>query len=184
MGAGMIPSSCRSRLRMLLGLPAVFVLMAGLSLAAADRFPEYSQLQEGPMRVRSMPGTQRFCFSLYGAPGDLRTVRELTEVLQRQHLANAWDPGPGPNPGSEPVMEFLARLGWPVVFYSGGEMQIKGGRAVFGLEQQRRMQPLADAGLFHAYQLGEWGYYFHNLAPTNPGGVPCMAPSLRPIGTS
>ncbi|MBL9127665.1 MAG: hypothetical protein JNL97_08460, partial [Verrucomicrobiales bacterium] len=52
-----------------------------------------------------------------------------------------------------------------MVLYSGGEMQIPGGRAVFGREQQEAVAPLIDAGVFVAYQLGEWGYYFHNLAP-------------------
>lgn len=156
--------------RTLLGVAASFV-MAGAVLApapthAAATAPTFEALNQGPLRLRPMPGTQGFSFSLYGAPGDLNSVRELTGVLQREHLANAWDPGPGPGPGSEAVMEFLARLRWPVVFYSGGEMQIMGGRAVFGEEQRKRVRPLDDAGVFNAYQLGEWGYYFHNLAAT------------------
>jgi hypothetical protein len=106
----------------------------------------------------------RFVFSLYGAPGDLSAVRQLVEVMRRESLGNGFDPGPGPGPGSGPVFEYLARERWPVVFYSGGEMQIRGGRAVFGREHESAVEPMDRAGVFTAYQLGEWGYYFHNLA--------------------
>ena len=98
----------------------------------------------------------------------MKSLRELADVLTTRPLGNAWDPGPGPSPGSEATMAFLAALRWPVVFYSGGEMQILGGRARFGDAERQRLQPLVAADVFHAYQLGEWGYYFHNLAPNEP----------------
>lgn len=116
-------------------------------------------------RVRLLAGMDRFVFSLYGAPGDLTSVRQLVEVMRREHLGNGFDPGPGPGSGSRPVFEYLAAERWPVVFYSGGEMQIRGGRAVFGREHEAAVEPMDRAGVFTAYQLGEWGYYFHNLAP-------------------
>ncbi len=43
-------------------------------------------------------------------------------------------------------------------------MQIRGGRGVFGREQELALAPMDRAGVFTAYQLGEWGYYFHNLS--------------------
>lgn len=132
----------------------------------ASRFPSYRTLISGPQAVRLLPGQSEVVFTLYGSPGDLETVRSLVGVLKEQHLANGFDPGPGPGPGSNArsVFELLARERWPVVFYSGAEMQIKGGRAVFGVEQEASLQPMDEAGLFTAYQLGEWGYYFHNLS--------------------
>jgi hypothetical protein len=103
-------------------------------------------------------------FSLYGAPGDLATVQSLVAMLRERELANGFDPGPGPDPRSPATLAFLASNRWPVVFYSGGEMQIKGGRSVFGPEIAPALTPLDRAGVFNAFQLGEWGYYFHNLS--------------------
>lgn len=126
--------------------------------------PTYAHLASGPQRNRLLPGCEGFVFSLYGAPGDLGTLKVLAGVLRERGLGNGFDPGPGPGPGAGPVFEFLTSLKWPVVFYSGGEMQIKGGRAVFGREHESMLAALDATGVFSAYQLGEWGYYFHNLA--------------------
>ncbi len=62
------------------------------------------------------------------------------------------------------MIDYLATVGWPVVCYSGAEMWIKGGRSVFGPEHEEVLAVLDRAGVFNAIQLGEWGYYFHNLA--------------------
>lgn len=140
-------------------------LASGVGALSATTIPEYAAMSQGPLRVRLLPGAEEFAFSLYGAPGDLNSVRQLAEVLRARPLGNAWDPGPGPGPGSEATMTYLAELRWPVVFYSGGEMQILGGRAKFGDAERNRIQALEKANVFHAYQLGEWGYYFHNLSP-------------------
>ncbi len=102
---------------------------------------------------------------MYGAPGELEKMRQMVGVMREQGLGNGFDPGPTPVPGSKPVFDYLATVGWPVMCYSGGEMQIKGGRAVFGRENEQALAAMDRAGVFTAVQLGEWGYYFHNLAP-------------------
>jgi hypothetical protein len=138
---------------------------------AADRgssFPAYHTLAGGVHQVRLLPGVDQFVFSLYGASGDLATVRQLVEVLRERQLANGFDPGPGPGPATRPVLDYLAEQRWPVVFYSGGEMQIKGGRAVFGRDAESSLLAMDRAGVFAALQLGEWGYYFHNLSHHEP----------------
>jgi len=123
------------------------------------------ELASGPQQVRLLPGHDEFVFSMYGAPGDLGSVRQIVDAMREMDLGNGFDPGPGPGPDSGPVLDFLSKVGWPVVFYSGGEMQIKGGRAVFGPAQEASLAAMDRARIFTAYQLGEWGYYFHNLAP-------------------
>jgi len=112
-----------------------------------------------------LPGQPEFVFSMYGAPGDLEQLKQLVAVMREKKLGNGFDPGPGPHPNSKPVVDYLATVGWPLVCYSGAEMQIKGGRSVFGREQEAVLSVLDRAGVFSAIQLGEWGYYFHNLAP-------------------
>ena len=137
------------------------------SVHAADdgpSFPGFDTLAGGVHQVRLLPGVGQFVFSLYGAPGDLATVRQLVDVLRDRQLGNGFDPGPGPSLQSRPVLDFLAGNRWPVVFYSGGEMQIKGGRAVFGRAEESALASMDRAGVFTAFQLGEWGYYFHNLS--------------------
>ncbi len=136
---------------------------AAPSLTPADT-GSVPRAASGPPPPPLLPGTDAFVFSLYGAPGDLPTVRELVEVMQERELGNGFDPGPGPHPHSQAALDFLATLRWPVVFYSGGEMQIVGGRAVFGRAEERALGAMDQAGVFTAFQLGEWGYYFHNLS--------------------
>jgi len=128
-------------------------------------FPSFQDLSRRSSRVRDLTESGDFIFSLYGSPGELVTVRQLVETMRTQGLGNGFDPGPGAHPDSKPVFEFLAKNRWPVVLYSGGEMQIQGGRAVFGRAHAEVLAPMEVADVFYAYQLGEWGYYFHNLAP-------------------
>jgi len=147
-----------------LGLLAV-VSAAWLGVAdAVSRFPDHAGLARSPHQVRLLPGTGQFVFTLYGAPSDLSTVRLLVEVMRQRGLGNGFDPGPAPGPQSQATLDFLAENRWPVVFYSGGEMQIKGGRAVFGRAEEAALASLDHVGVFSAFQLGEWGYYFHNLS--------------------
>jgi hypothetical protein len=47
-------------------------------------------------------------------------------------------------------------------------MQVKGGRCVLGPENEAVLGVMDRAGVFTAVQLGEWGYYFHNLSPNEP----------------
>jgi hypothetical protein len=134
--------------------------------AAGGSFPSFRNLADGVQGVRLLPGHREFVFTMYGTPGELEPLRQLVSTMREHGLGNGFDPGPGAGLGAKPIWEYLAVLGWPVVFYSGGEMQIQGGRAVFSPEQEASLAVLDQAGVFTAYQLGEWGYYFHNLAPT------------------
>jgi hypothetical protein len=129
-------------------------------------FPDYKTLAGGALQVRLLPGQHGFVFSMYGGPGELDQVRELVAVMRNQNLGNGFDPGPGPNLSAKPIFDYLAAIGWPVVCYPNGEMQIKGGRGVLGRENEAALASMDRAGVFAAIQLGEWGYYFHNLAPT------------------
>jgi hypothetical protein len=104
---------------------------------SAAGFPSYETLKSGPRQVRLLPGQSGFVFTLYGAPAELATVRELITVLRKQGLGNGFDPGPGPRPGAKPTMDYLADEHWPVVFYSGGEMQIKGGELYLALQKKQ-----------------------------------------------
>ncbi len=131
---------------------------------ANSPFPDFRTLAEGPQQVRLLPGQHDFVLSMYGAPGDLETLRQLVGVMRERRIGNGFDPGPGTGPASKPIFDYLATVGWPLVSYSGGEMQIKGGRAVLGPENLASLESMDRAGLFTAVQLGEWGYYFHNLA--------------------
>jgi len=133
--------------------------------AAGVTFPNYQELDKGLWKPCLLPGQHGFVFTMYGAPGELDKVRQIVEVMRREPLGNGFDPGPTPGANSKPVFDFLANVGWPVMCYSGGEMQIKGGRAVFGREHEQALSAMDRAGVFTALQLGEWGYYFHNLAP-------------------
>ena len=134
--------------------------------ASTNSFPTFAALADGPQQVRLLPGQREFVFSLYGAPGELEPLKQLVGVMREQNLGNGFDPGPGPHPNSKPTVDYLAEIGWPLVCYSGGEMQIKGGRSFFGREHEEVLASMDRAGVFNAIQLGEWGYYFHNLAPT------------------
>jgi hypothetical protein len=84
--------------------------------------------------------------------------------MRAQNLGNGFDPGPGPHPNTKPIFDYLATVGWSVICYSGGDMQIKGGRGAMGREHETALAAMDRAGMFTAVQLGEWGYYFHNLS--------------------
>ncbi len=155
-------------------IPAAFAVMllsvcavsAGNLVAVEERvsFPDYETLAGGPQRVRLLPGQEGAVFTIYGAPADLEKLRQLAEVMKEQKLGNGFDPGPGPHPGTQPVFDYLATVGWPVVCYPGGDMQVLGGRGPLGPEHEAALAAMDRAGVFTAVQLGEWGYYFHNLS--------------------
>lgn len=133
--------------------------------ASVTRWPSWDELNRGAHQERLLPGSRQFVFTLYGVPGDAKQVRELVDVLRERNMANGFDPGPGAGLPQAPLLDFLASNGWPLVLYSGAEMQIDGGRGQFGSEHQKSLAAFDRMGVFYAYQLGEWGYYFHNLAP-------------------
>ena len=115
--------------------------------------------------IRPLPGHPAVVFTMYGAPAELESMKQLVRVMRDQHLGNGFDPGPTPNRATKPIFDYLASLGWPVMCYPGcADMQIKGGRCVLGPENEAGLEGMDRAGVFNAVQLGEWGYYFHNLS--------------------
>jgi len=119
--------------------------------------------------VQTLPGHPDFVFSMYGAPAELEPLQQLVEAMRTYRLGNGFDPGPPPQPNLKPVFDYLAGVGWPVMCYPGcADMQIKGGRCVLGPEHEAALASMDRAGRFTAVQLGEWGYYFHNLSHQEP----------------
>jgi len=141
-------------------------MLGGTSVQSAPMaaFPDFETLARGAQQVRLLPGQREFVFSLYGAPGELDKLQQLVKVMREQNLGNGFDPGPGPYPHTKPIFDYLATVGWPVICYPGGDMQVKGGRGALGRENEAALAAMDRAGLFTAVQLGEWGYYFHNLS--------------------
>jgi hypothetical protein len=134
---------------------------------SAKASPEWTM--RPPFRVNLLPGQATFVFTLYGVPSEVRPLKELVQVMQEQHLGNGFDPGPTPSQATKPVFDYLATLGWPTICYPGcADMQIQGGRCVLGQENLDALQATDRAQVFTAVQLGEWGYYFHNLSPNEP----------------
>jgi hypothetical protein len=127
-------------------------------------FPGFQTLSRGAQQVRLLPGQHTFIFSMYGAPGELEPLRQLVAVMRARHLGNGFDPLTGMGPHAKPLFDYLATVGWPAICYTGSEMQIEGGRAVLGRDDAAVLAPMDRAGCFTAVQLGEWGYYLHNLA--------------------
>ena len=116
-------------------------------------------------QITPLPGQSNIVFTLYGAPADLNSVKQLVALMREEHLGNGFDPGPTPNPLTKPIFDFLATQNWPVICYPGcPDMQIQGGRCVLGPENEAALQAMDRAQVFNAIQLGEWGYYFHNLS--------------------
>jgi hypothetical protein len=129
-------------------------------------FPTYTELADGPGRNLLLPGQDAFVFTLYGCPAQLKTLKELVQVMQESGLGNGFDPGPIGGAQSKPLFEYLATVGWPIISYPPyyGEFQIKEGRARLSDHDEAALQILDRAGVFSALQLGEWGYFFHNLS--------------------
>jgi hypothetical protein len=120
------------------GIPSLTILaviLGGGWAQSAPRtaFPDFETLTCGGQQVWLLPGSRGFVFSLYGAPGELDKIQQLVGVMRAQNLGNGFDPGPTPQPNTKPIFDYLATVGWPVICYPGGDMQIKGGRGVLGL---------------------------------------------------
>jgi len=162
-----------SRLRLIL---AGLVLLSSPLALAGDKsaphpdtsngcYPEYLSLAAGPWQPRLLPGCHGFTFSMYGCPGNVDELRQLVGVMQERGLGNGFDPGPAARASSRPLFEYLATVGWPMICYPGwSDMQVKDGRCRLRDEDEEAQSVLDRAGVFSAIQLGEWGYYFHNLS--------------------
>ena len=155
-----------------MNLPVLCIKVIGLLLglcycaSAYGAHVDFAAPLPASFQVRALPGQPGFVFTIYGAPAELEPLKQLVQVMQDQHLGNGFDPGPTPNAASKPIFDYLATVGWPVMCYPGcADMQIKGGRCVLGPENEAALAAMDRAGVFTAVQLGEWGYYFHNLAP-------------------
>lgn len=128
-------------------------------------FPEYSALAGGPWQPRLLLGRHEFTFSMYGCPGNVDDLKQLVGVMRERGLGNGFDPGPAARASSRPLFEYLATVGWPMICYPGwSDMQVKDGRCRLRDEDEETLKVLDQAGAFSAIQLGEWGYYFHNLS--------------------
>lgn len=126
----------------------------------------FDRLSRSCWQLRLLPGHDRFTFTMYGCPGQLESLKALVGVMQEKGLGNGFDPGPFGGATSKPLFEYLATVGWPVVCYppAYGEFQVKEGRSRLSDADEEALHILDRAGLFNTLQLGEWGYYFHNLS--------------------
>ena len=142
--------------------------MRTITLLWAFLLPVYVSAAEPSQPTRLpqlLPGQQGFVFTMYGSPGDLPELQELVAVMKERGLGNGFDPGPAARAASRPLFEYLATIGWPIICYPGwSDMQVKDGRSRLNDEDEAALQTLDQAGVFSAIQLGEWGYYFHNLS--------------------
>jgi hypothetical protein len=85
--------------------------------------------------------------------------------MQENNLGNGFDPGPAARASNKAVFDYLVTVGWPVMAYPGcADMQVLKGDCVLSSQDGASLEALDRAGVFNAVQLGEWGYYFHNLA--------------------
>ena len=125
----------------------------------------YESLATSPLKVRLLPGHDQFTFSMYGCPGSVESLKALVETMKKHHLGNGFDPGPGVHPSNRPLFNYLRDLRWPVVGYANtADHQVKEGSCRINDEQNEILRILDEANLFTATQIGEWGYYFHNLS--------------------
>ena len=144
------------------------ILSTGTVGVAAGAFPDYSTLARSVWQPVLLPGQRGFVFTMYGAPSELKALRRVVNLMQEKDLGNGLDPGPAASAVNQPVFDYLATINWPVVAYPGcADMQIKGGCAL-GPKDNAALALLEQAGVFNAVQLGEWGYYFHNLSWNEP----------------
>jgi len=148
----------------LLILAALLLAVAGYSNPSGGQAGFNAPLPTA-FQIRPLPGQSNFVFTMYGTPGKLEELKQLVQVMRDQSLGNGFDPGPAPNRNTKPLFDYLATVGWPVMCQAGSaDSQIRGGRCVFGPENKAALASMDREGVFTAIGLGEWGYYFHNLA--------------------
>ncbi|MBI2422100.1 MAG: hypothetical protein HYV27_04655 [Candidatus Hydrogenedentes bacterium] len=133
--------------------------------AAAEPIPEHAGQATPPPHVLLLPNHDRFVFTIYSSPNELNELQSLVAAMQRDQLGNGFDPGPPAGAQFKPLFGYLAELRWPVISYpNSGDMQVKEGRCRLTDEDVAAFRALDDAGVFHGVQLGEWGYFLHNLS--------------------
>ncbi len=135
------------------------VWMAGFAWA------ESGEIFNSMPSLRLLPGEDQVVFTLYGCPSDPEVLRSLVAFMNESGLGRGFDPGPTAVAASEPLIAYLAEIGWPAIFYppDGGRMQVKGGTSVVGEDDEKTLRLMDRTGTFSAIQLGEWGYHFHQL---------------------
>lgn len=132
---------------------------------ALGQFPGHEALDAGPQRVTLLPGRDAFTFTMYGAPGPFEEFEALVRMMQANDLGIGFDPGPGVGAAQQRHYALLRALKWPVVGYAQtSDHQVKEGMCRLTDEQDAILRAHEEAGLFAATQIGEWGYYFHNLS--------------------
>ncbi len=117
-------------------------------------------------KVKLLTGQTGRVFTSYGCPGDPAEVRRFISYMKAEHLGNGFDPGPAAVAANAPLYRNFAQINWPVVGYPpyGGEFQVKYGRSRLTDADEAALRVMDDSNVFVAVQLGEWGYYFHNLS--------------------
>ncbi len=113
-----------------------------------------------------LPGHTNRVFTLYGAPSDLEACQRLIATMKSKGLGNGFDPGPTTVAANSALYQYFSQIHWPVVGYPpyGGEFQVKYGRSQLTDADEAALQFMDQTDTFLAIQLGEWGYYFHNLS--------------------
>jgi hypothetical protein len=149
-------------------LPSVVGLLVGLLLHGAVAQAQDISLIEPPdvWRLERLTGQSGRVFTLYGCPGNLEEVKRLVARMKEIGLGNGFDPGPTTVAANAALYRYFAQINWPVVGYPpyGGEFQVKHGRSQLTDADEAALQAMDDNHVFVAIQLGEWGYYFHNLS--------------------
>jgi len=156
---------CSRYVRVLAGMAG---LLLGLLLHGAVAQAQDISLIEPPdvWRLKHLTGQSGPVFTLYGCPGNLEEVKHLVARMKEIGLGNGFDPGPATVVANAGLYRYFAQINWPVVGYPpyGGEFQVKHGRSQLADADEAALQVMDDDHVFVAIQLGEWGYYFHNLS--------------------
>lgn len=144
-----------------LAVPLAILLLNPFSAFAGSASPDLPA-QWAPILL---PGQDGFVFTMYSCPGDLEGLRELVEVMKTEGLGNGFDPGPPAYAAAAEAFDYIAAQGWPVIAYPAApDMQVIDGLNVLKDEDEAVFQRFDAQGEFMGIQLGEWGYYFHNLS--------------------
>ncbi len=156
------------RLQRVRVLAGALGLLVGLLFHGAVAQAQDVSLVEPPdvWRLKHLAGQSGPVFTLYGCPGNLEEVKRLIARMREVGLGNGFDPGPATVAANADLYRHFAEINWPVVGYPpyGGEFQVKHGRSQLTDADEAALRVMEDNHVFVAIQLGEWGYYFHNLS--------------------